>query len=172
MQRGFDSFYGATVGEIDHFEHTAHGVPDWYRGNAPVVEGFDNTLIGQGGEGHQGHDPSKPLFLYLAFTAPHTPYQAPQAYLDRYEDIADPNKRAYAAMISVMDDEVGKVVAALDARGCATTPSSSSRATMAAPRACSLPAIPRSRAGFRPATRRCATARARSTKAARGCRPS
>lgn len=119
MQRGFDSFYGATVGEIDHFEHTAHGVPDWYRGNAPVVEeGFDNTLIGQEAvKVIEGHDPSKPLFLYLAFTAPHTPYQAPQAYLDRYEDIADPNKRAYAAMISVMDDEVGKVVAALDAKG-------------------------------------------------------
>ena len=37
-----------------------------------------------------------PLYLYLAFNAPHTPYQAPQADLDRYKNIADPSRRAYA----------------------------------------------------------------------------
>jgi arylsulfatase A-like enzyme len=55
--------------------------------------------------------------MYLAFTAPHTPFQAPQEYLDRYKDIADPNRRAYAAMITAMDDQIGKVVQALDKRG-------------------------------------------------------
>jgi arylsulfatase A-like enzyme len=54
------------------------------------------------------------LFLYLAFTAPHAPYQAPKEYLDRYKDVSDPTRRAYAAMISSMDDEIGKVLAALD----------------------------------------------------------
>ena len=60
------------------------------------------------------HDPKVPLFLYLAFTAPHAPYQAPKAYLDRYKHIEDPTRRAYAAMITSMDDEIGKVVAALE----------------------------------------------------------
>ena len=55
-----------------------------------------------------------PLFLYLAFTAPHAPYQAPKEYLDQYKHIDDPTRRAYAAMITSMDDEIGKVVAALD----------------------------------------------------------
>jgi arylsulfatase A-like enzyme len=55
-----------------------------------------------------------PLFLYLAFTAPHAPYQAPKAYLERYKHIEDPTRRAYAAMISSMDDEIAKVVAALE----------------------------------------------------------
>jgi len=63
------------------------------------------------------HDPKTPLFLYLAFTAPHTPFQAPQRYLDMYAHIADPSRRAYAAMITAMDEQIGKVVAALDARG-------------------------------------------------------
>ena len=58
-----------------------------------------------------------PLFLYLAFTAPHTPFQAPQRYLDMYANIADPSRRAYAAMITAMDVEIGRVVAALEARG-------------------------------------------------------
>jgi arylsulfatase A-like enzyme len=63
------------------------------------------------------HDAQAPLFLYLAFTAPHTPFQAPQAYLDRYPDLADENRRKYAAMISAMDDEIGNVVAALEKKG-------------------------------------------------------
>lgn len=118
-QRGFDSFYGATVGEIDHFEHAAHGIPDWYRDNEQVVEeGFDNTLFGtEAVRVINEHDTSSPLFLYLAFTAPHTPFQAPQEYLDRFSHIEDENRRIYAAMIAVVDDEVGKAVAALESKG-------------------------------------------------------
>jgi arylsulfatase A-like enzyme len=118
-QRGFDHFYGALVGEIDHFKHSSHGVKDWYRDNKPLEEeGFDNTLFGnEAARVIHEHDTAKPLFLYLAFTAPHTPFQAPQEYLDRFKSIPDENRRAYAAMISVMDDGIGKVVAALEERG-------------------------------------------------------
>jgi arylsulfatase A-like enzyme len=118
-QRGFDSFYGATVGEIDHFKHSSHGVKDWYRDNEPLEEsGFDNSLFGaEAVRVIEEHDLAAPLFLYLAFTAPHTPFQAPQEYVDRFRHIGDENRRIYAAMISVIDDEVGKVVAALEKRG-------------------------------------------------------
>lgn len=118
-QRGFDSFYGPLVGEIDHFKHEAHGVTDWYRDNTLVKEeGYDTELFGaEAARQLSAHDPKTPLFLYLAFTAPHTPFQAPQRYLDMYAHIADPSRRAYAAMITAMDEQIGKVVAALDARG-------------------------------------------------------
>lgn len=115
-RRGFDSFYGCTVGEIDHFTHSSHGVADWFRDDKAIVEeGFDNTLFGQEAVKQiKAHDTSKPLFLYLAFTAPHTPFQAPKEYLARYASIADSNRRAYAAMISLVDDEIGNVLAALE----------------------------------------------------------
>lgn len=118
-QRGFDYFYGALVGEIDHFKHASHGVPDWYRDNWPVEEeGFDNTLFANDAVRLiESYDDDAPFFLYLAFTAPHTPFQAPQEYLDRLNWIEDENRRAYAAMISVVDDGVGKVLAALEKRG-------------------------------------------------------
>jgi arylsulfatase A-like enzyme len=67
--------------------------------------------------GRRNSAPSRPLFLYLDFTAPHTPYQAPEAWLERYAHVEDPERRAYAAMISAMDDQIGRVVAALDATG-------------------------------------------------------
>lgn len=117
--RGFDSFYGATVGEIDHFAHASHGVDDWYRNDDAVKEeGFASSLFGaEAVRVINAHDGKDPLFLYLAFTAPHTPFQAPQEYLDRYPSISDPNRKAYAAMVSVIDDEVGKVVDALEKKG-------------------------------------------------------
>lgn len=118
-QRGFDHQYGPLIGEIDYFTHEQHGVLDWYRNNQPVREqGYSTTLLGDDAVRLiERHDPARPLFLYLAFNAPHTPYQAPQADLQRYSAIADPSRRAYAAMVTAMDTEIGRVVAALDARG-------------------------------------------------------
>jgi arylsulfatase A-like enzyme len=119
MQRGFDYQYGAQLGEIDYFTHSVHGVKDWYRANKPVNEkGYVTTLIGADAVRFIGRqDPKKPFFLDLAFTAPHSPYQAPQEYLDKYRDISDPNRRTYAAMITAMDDQIGKVLQALEERG-------------------------------------------------------
>ena len=118
-QRGFDYQYGPLIGEIDYFTHQQHGVLDWYRNNKPVKEaGYSTTLLGNDAvKLITAHDPAVPLFLYLAFNAPHTPYQAPPAYLEQYEQIADPSRRAYAAMITAMDDQIGRVVAALDNKG-------------------------------------------------------
>ena len=118
-QRGFDLSYGPLIGEIDHFKHSSHGVKDWYRDNKPVNEaGYDTTLFGaEAVKLIDNHDTKLPLFLYLAFTAPHSPYQAPKEYLDMYPEIADPQRRAYAAQITSMDDQVGKVVTALDRKG-------------------------------------------------------
>jgi arylsulfatase A-like enzyme len=117
-QRGFDYQYGPLLGEIDYFTHAAHGVRDWFRDNQPVEEtGYVTTLLGTDAvKLIERHDPQTPLFLYLTFTAPHAPYQAPQAYLDMYKHIADPNRRAYAAMVTAMDDEIGKVIEALEKR--------------------------------------------------------
>lgn len=118
-QRGFDYHYGAVLGEIDYFTHSAHEVLDWQRDNKPVKEeGYVTQLLGADAvKLIDAHDPAKPLFLYLAFTAPHAPYQAPPEYLERYKDIADETRRAYAGQITCMDDEIGKVLAALERKG-------------------------------------------------------
>jgi arylsulfatase A-like enzyme len=115
-QRGFDYHYGAMVGEIDYFTHSSSNVRDWYRNDRPVKEeGYVTQLLGKDAVARiNQHDARTPLFLYLAFTAPHAPYQAPKQYLDKYQHIAEPTRRAYAAMITSMDDEIGKVIAALE----------------------------------------------------------
>lgn len=115
-QRGFDYQYGAMIGELDYFTHDEHGVLDWFRNNEPVKEeGYTTTLLGKDAARLiEEHDASIPLYLYLTFNAPHTPYQAPKEYVDRYSNIDDPTRRTYAAMVTCLDDEIGRVVAALD----------------------------------------------------------
>ncbi len=118
-QRGFDYQYGALIGEVDYYDHTVHGTRDWYRDNQVRNEtGYATTLFGRDAVRYiEAHDPQKPMFMYLAFNAPHTPLQAPQEYLDRFKFIPDENRRTYAAMIAAMDDQIGNVLAALKRKG-------------------------------------------------------
>jgi arylsulfatase A-like enzyme len=117
-QRGFDYQYGPLIGEIDYFTHECEGKVDWYRNNKLVKEkGYATTLLGNDAVKFiNEHDPASPFYLYLAFNAPHTPYQAPAEYLDRYKEITDPSRRAYAGSITAMDDQIARVLAALENR--------------------------------------------------------
>ena len=63
----------------------------------------------------QGRGSPKPWFLYLAWQSIHSPHQAPQAYLDRYN--ASMPGRTVAAMLSALDDGVANVTAALNRTG-------------------------------------------------------
>ncbi|MCA6295951.1 MAG: sulfatase-like hydrolase/transferase, partial [Phenylobacterium sp.] len=51
----------------------------------------------------------RPFFLYLAHAAPHTPLQAPARYIARNSDIPDKGQRVYAAMVTALDDGVGRI---------------------------------------------------------------
>jgi arylsulfatase A-like enzyme len=57
---------------------------------------------------------TKPWFAYLAFTAPHTPLEAPKLWLDKFAHMADQSLRTYAAMVAAMDSSIGEVLKALD----------------------------------------------------------
>jgi arylsulfatase A-like enzyme len=53
----------------------------------------------------------QPFFLYLAYNAVHSPMQAEDAYLARFAHIPDIHRRIFAAMLSQLDDGVGRVLA-------------------------------------------------------------
>ena len=89
-----------------------------YRGREPVevkqhlTEAFTDEALKFIGE-----NKSKPFFLYLAHTTPHTPLQAPAKYIERYKHIENKGQRVYAAMVSSLDDSVGAIRAKLKAEG-------------------------------------------------------
>lgn len=118
-QRGFDYQYGAMIGELDYYTHSDAGVLDWFRNNEPVKEeGYTTTLIGNDAVKYiESQDGKTPFYLYLTFNAPHTPYQAPQENIDKYSHIEEPTRRTYAGMVDCLDENIGRVIAALDAKG-------------------------------------------------------
>lgn len=68
------------------------------------------------------HNTAKPLFMYLPYTAPHASYptdplQVPEDVVEKFNHIRDPSRRRYAAMVSVLDDSVGRLVEAIDRKG-------------------------------------------------------
>ena len=127
--RGFDHFYGNVVGEVDYYTKERADVVDWQRNGVkediePPEDGYYTELIGDEAVKliHQ-HDQSKPFFLYFSSLAPHTPLQAPDKLTKAYEllfpgdEQKDVDKRSYAAMITSLDHQVGKMLKALEEEG-------------------------------------------------------
>ncbi|HLF94475.1 MAG TPA: arylsulfatase [Planctomycetota bacterium] len=117
--RGFEHHYGHLFGMIDYNTHLRDGKLDWYRDGKPLAEkGYSTELLGKEAVRIvREHDFAKPLFLYVAFNATHSPLQAPAGYVDRYPEIADRDRRLKAAMTTCMDDQVGAIAAELEKRG-------------------------------------------------------
>lgn len=59
-------------------------------------------------------DSQSPFFLYLAFNAVHTPLQTIDKYRNRFPHIADRQRQTYAAMLSSMDEAIGRLVTELE----------------------------------------------------------
>ncbi len=59
----------------------------------------------------------EPFFLYLAFNAVHNPLQPDPEHEARFASIEDPQRRAYAGLLSGLDDAVGTVLEALRSSG-------------------------------------------------------
>ncbi|MDQ3624314.1 MAG: sulfatase [Verrucomicrobiota bacterium] len=105
QKRGFDEFFGFLGGAHDYFRST--GI---LRGNEPVQEKeYLTDVFGREAvafiERHKGNA----WFLYLAFNAVHTPMQADHARLAKFAGVTDKTRRTYAAMMSAMDDAIGRV---------------------------------------------------------------
>ena len=117
--RGFDHQYGHYNGALDYFTHIRDGGLDWHRDDHPLrEEGYATDLIAdESVRLIEQHDVSRPLFLYVPFNAVHSPFQAPQSYIDMYKHIKAKNRRIYAGMVTCMDDAIGRIVSALDRRG-------------------------------------------------------
>jgi arylsulfatase A-like enzyme len=116
-RRGFDEFFG--------FLHGSHSYTAPMVNNNPIFEGTERvTQISYLTEAFADRaaefirqNRSRPFFLYLAFNAPHVPLQATDKYLARFTGITNPTRRTYAAMLSAMDDGIGRTMTALrDAR--------------------------------------------------------
>lgn len=136
---GFDYFFGVLAGAVDFYSHRrGDGTPDLYENTTPVTspqyltdEITDRSLAFI--ERHAG----SPFFLTVSYTAPHWPFQPPGRRPADPSAVPSPNQTSdfrlrqwpddpvpatredYARMVERADEGVGRILAALDARGLA-----------------------------------------------------
>ena len=70
------------------------------RRNDEIIQenGYLTERIAQEANDFIDRNREKPFVLYVPFNAPHTPFQVPTRYYDRFSDIKDENKRVYYAI--------------------------------------------------------------------------
>jgi len=116
--RGFDFQYGCWDGGLNYFTHIAVKKLDWYRQDELCEEeGYTTHLITKEVKRVIELQPeSKPLFLYVAFNAVHSPFQVPDSYEEPYANLSK-NRKTMAGLIASVDEAIGQVVDALKKKG-------------------------------------------------------
>lgn len=111
QQRGFDEFFGFLGGAHTYFNKQEASL---LRGTTKITEpDYLTDAFGREAVSFIERHQKQPFFLYLAFNAVHTPMEANNDRLARFSSISSKSRQTYAAMLSAMDDSVGKVLNAL-----------------------------------------------------------
>lgn len=126
--QGFDSFYGTRFGGHQYFPGKKPGGKwGFYFDNierngqkVPHERYLTNVFTDEAIAFMEGSRGDAPFFLYLAYTAPHTPLEAPDDLKAEFEGRFKDDKRVtYAAMVRSLDNNVGRILDWLEADGLA-----------------------------------------------------
>jgi arylsulfatase len=109
---------------FDHWFATQNNAPHIDPGNyvrdgkrVGPLKGADSSLVVDEGIRFIAGAGDRPFALFVTFHAPHEQVAAPEKYTSIYADLDDPTKRDYYGSVSLIDAEVGRLVADLDSRG-------------------------------------------------------
>jgi arylsulfatase A-like enzyme len=117
LNRGFGHFVGFLGGAHPYVRPPRGDVAPVYDDKNQLEDyPYLTDLFAQRGADFVSEDRDRPFFLYLAFNAVHTPMQPTDAKLRQFAHIKDERRRQYAAMLSSMDDAIGRVLDALSDR--------------------------------------------------------
>lgn len=101
-------------------DHMGHNEPD-YDANNPIIRGgqpvaeqeyLTDAFTREAVDFIDRHD-DKPFFLYVAYNAVHSPLQASDKYMRKFEDIDNVHRRIFAGMLANLDDSVGSILTQL-----------------------------------------------------------
>ncbi len=130
-EHGFDEWFGFMAGCIDYYSHIFYwgmnrGGPGndpthdlWHNGREVFANGaYFTELVADKAVAwiREQAQRGEPFFLYVPFNAPHYPMHAPEKYVDRFPDLA-PDRRIMAAMLSAVDDAVGRIMDEVERQG-------------------------------------------------------
>jgi arylsulfatase A-like enzyme len=119
QNRGFDEFFGFLGGANRYYagDRNADAVKLLRNGQAITEDQYlTEAFAREAAKFIAGHK-DQPFFLYLPFNAVHQPLQATDKYRQRFPNITDPKRLTFAAMLSALDDGVGRVLTAIKEAG-------------------------------------------------------
>jgi arylsulfatase A-like enzyme len=131
-RHGFDEFFGILSGAADYFTHrtsdapggaqgAAGGSPDLFENLTPTERvGYLTDLLSDRAVEIIARPHTKPFFLSLQYTAPHSPWEGPEDAAIGHTDhgpgpmINGGSRTIYASMMKSMDAGIGRVLKALE----------------------------------------------------------
>ena len=109
---GFDHWF-ATQNNTEH-QNPTNFVRDGRRAGA--LEGHASTLVVDEAIEFIDKARDRTFAVFVTFHAPHEQIETPAAYSSMYADVPDPTTRDYYGSVSLVDHEVGRLLAAIDDR--------------------------------------------------------
>ena len=117
VNRGFDSFYGFMGrGAHDYYKLSDPDDPIYRDLQTVDDRGYLTTRITEEAVSFISKHKDRPFFLYVAYNAVHSPPQAPEEDIRRF-DTGDPARDVLMAMLLHLDAGVGEIVGALKKAG-------------------------------------------------------
>lgn len=127
-RHGFEEAFYCQGGGMDYFHHVEPGPSRWkvlYRNEQPIErQGYFTDLVSEEAVRYIQRQTDQPFFLYVAYTAPHSPFQGPGDRrpnpLPNESPLWNQEKappEVYVAMIERMDQGIGRILAAIDRQG-------------------------------------------------------
>ncbi len=133
LYRGFKTAFGLFGGSGDHYTHNYESqiafdlwddltprfdlscwnssCPDEFYSTKIITEKSIEVI-------RAASQSQEPLYLQIAYTAPHLPYQAPEYATNSFQDrIENPIRRTYAGMIKLLDEGIRNITIALKESG-------------------------------------------------------
>ena len=109
--RGFQEFVGFCGGWTDYYDYTLR-VNEGYRQSDGRY--MTDVLTEEGLSFIERHQDS-PFFLQMSYTAPHSPFQAPEESVEKYRSLGLNRVTATTyAMIEIMDQGIGRILQSLE----------------------------------------------------------
>lgn len=114
-QRGFDESFGFLGGAHTYLPPATQKKNGIFRNGQEITENeYLTDAFGREGAAFIERNAASPFFLLLTFNAVHAPLDTKPEKLEQFKQITDEKRRSYAAMLSSLDDAVGRVLSQLD----------------------------------------------------------
>ena len=109
--QGFDEFFGFCHGHTNNYFNAT-----LLRGSTPEpTKGYISDVLTDEALRFIGRNRKSPFFCYLSYNAPHSPYQIPDKYYDKFRKKGfDERTAGFWGMCENIDDNIGRLLAKLD----------------------------------------------------------